>query len=118
MRIKRTQSERGCKKSMRLIDADAITCSTELTKKIIVRNLVPYINVDDIIEFIDALPTIEAAPVVHGEWELYEDFKTNTTKVRCSVCHESGVLDETMLVDLNTRIRLNKFCPNCGAKMS
>ena len=42
---------------MRLIDADAITRSTELTKKIVSYDLTPYIKVDDLIQFIDNLPT-------------------------------------------------------------
>ena len=41
----------------RLIDADAITRSTELTKKIVLYDLTPYIKVDDLIQFIDNLPT-------------------------------------------------------------
>lgn len=53
-------------------------------------------------------PTIEAKPVVHGEWEpsphLYG-------YVQCSVCHDCHVWDEW---------RDGKkwgWCPNCGAKL-
>lgn len=42
---------------MRLIDEDLITRSKELTKKIVIHNLTPYIKVDDLIDFIDSLPT-------------------------------------------------------------
>lgn len=42
---------------MRLIDADAITESKELARKVKVINLDPYINVNDLLEFIDNLPT-------------------------------------------------------------
>ncbi len=42
---------------MRLIDADAITKSKELAKKVKSCSLTPYIAVDDLLEFIDNLPT-------------------------------------------------------------
>ena len=57
---------------------------------------------DEEIEYtIDHLPTIEAAPVVHGRWIPCEN-----GGYYCSRC--------------DTRVAFiihNKFCPNCGAKM-
>lgn len=51
---------------------------------------------------VEAAPTVEAAPVVHGEWiELHEE---NGHEVgTCSHC-------------LHVRI-VDNYCPNCGAKM-
>lgn len=48
-------------------------------------------------------PTVDAVPVVHGEWEIV-DFAGN---MKCSVCGEIGckLNDET------------NYCPNCGSKM-
>ena len=40
-----------------MIDADAITNSRELTKKIVSFDLTPYIKVDDLLDFIDKIPT-------------------------------------------------------------
>lgn len=47
-------------------------------------------------------PTIDAAPVVHGEWiELHEE---NGHEVgTCSHCRHVRIVDN--------------YCPNCGAKM-
>ena len=48
------------------------------------------------------MPTVEAEPVVHGEWitRITSAFPT----YRCSCC-ELGVIWKT------------NYCPNCGAKM-
>lgn len=40
----------------KLIDAETVTRSTELTKKITAHYLTPFIKVDDLLEFIDNLP--------------------------------------------------------------
>lgn len=43
---------------MRLIDADEITESKELAKKVVIANdFTGYLKLDDLIEFIDKLPT-------------------------------------------------------------
>lgn len=65
---------------MRLIDADAITGSKELAKKIVSINLTPYIKVDDLLEFIDNLPTAFDKEKVMAELEeereyAYADFE-------------------------------------------
>lgn len=59
-------------------------------------------------EFIDAEPTADVAPVVHGHWSkemrFTEDFMGNRTYgYKCSVCGK-----------LANRLQ---FCGNCGAKM-
>lgn len=48
-------------------------------------------------------PTIEAKPVVHGEWDFIGDYDS-----RCSVCGEEYCIGPNE--DYN-------FCPNCGADM-
>lgn len=82
---------------MRLIDADKAD--------------VNYINTyysdhcrtDDVQEWLDEQPTIEAKPVVHGEWDFIGDYDC-----RCSVCGEEYCIGPNE--DYN-------FCPNCGADM-
>jgi len=66
------------------------------------------------------LPTIDAVPVVHGEWLPYE-FCTDGTWDKCSVCgvaHRTrskytGYIDGK---EYTIQDRMN-YCPNCGAKM-
>lgn len=53
-------------------------------------------------------PTIEARPVVRGEWEPRKDV---IGFVRCSVCHDCNIYD-----DWPDGKKWN-FCPNCGADM-
>jgi hypothetical protein len=58
---------------------------------------------------IDEVPTIEAVPVVHGEWLIKEDESCFATWDYCSVCgFEMGFAGSSHYAN---------FCPNCGAKM-
>lgn len=93
----------------RLIDADALT-----------ERLNEYANddwnvslggvftdaVDTCLDFVENAPTIEAVPVVYGEWEVNGVNPHNMTigNWRCTAC------DGISLKDSN-------FCPNCGANM-
>jgi hypothetical protein len=53
-------------------------------------------------EDIDKLPTVDAAPVVHGRWD---------DECRCTACGWYGD-------DIYKRLALSfDYCPNCGAKM-
>lgn len=54
-------------------------------------------------ERIEALPTIDAVPVVHGEWEETDD-RWGVGKWRCSACEKHSK-------------EQSDYCPNCGAKM-
>lgn len=54
---------------------------------------------------IKALPTIDAAPVVHGRWKYYH--KKN--KAVCTNCSFER--------DLDTNFGKAVSCPNCGARM-
>ena len=51
---------------------------------------------------IDEQPTIEAIPVVHGEWIAQDE---GLTKFMCSICKGKNYGGH------------EKFCPNCGADM-
>lgn len=70
---------------MRLIDAD------ELCRDRVSNDLVVIVA--------KCAPTIDAVPVVHGEWEFVDDYTA-----KCSACGDC-VDDDS------------PFCPNCGAKM-
>lgn len=54
-----------------------------------------------------AAPIIDAAPVVHGEWETTS---YNPRMVRCSKCHCG---DHIHLAEKD----IFNFCPICGARM-
>lgn len=60
---------------------------------------------------LDALPTIDAVPVVHGEWINEEiDVGYNFAEYRYT-CSNCGAKTEFV------RYPTTKFCPHCGAKM-
>ena len=54
----------------------------------------------EILEAIDEVPTVDAAPVVHGRWEYY-----STTMMECSNCKR------------HTARHKFEYCPHCGAVM-
>ena len=56
---------------------------------------------------IDAMPTVDAVPVVHGKW-LPEN-RTMDYFWICSVCKFPS--------EAFGAFKLYKYCPNCGAKM-
>ena len=61
---------------------------------------------------IDEQPTVDAVPVVHGDWVEKWRFKPNgipyhkVGDMECSVCHS----------DMLGRY-YSRYCPHCGAKM-
>ena len=70
--------------------------------------------IDNLCEYIDSRPTIDAAPVRRGEW--VEKSTVWGDELRCSVCGEqadyfAGSPEEVYCV------RDPNFCPNCGADM-
>lgn len=98
----------------RLIDADALT-----------ERLNEYANddwnvslggvftdaVDTCLDFVENAPTIEAVPVVHGEWIFKNDGAYRQRRAYCSVCGKRSGIGG---IESNQR---KPFCPNCGADM-
>lgn len=60
---------------------------------------------------IDAQPTIEAVPTVHGEWIFKNDGAYRKRRAYCSVCGKRSGIGG---IESNQR---KPFCPNCGADM-
>ena len=58
------------------------------------------------------IPTVDAVPVVHGDWTAIEDDWNEETIYQCSVCKE-----EFVTIDGTPPENLWNYCPNCGAKM-
>ena len=74
---------------------------------------------DEWLRSLNAIPTIDATSVVHGEWEERETFHNaddnpiieEWQSARCSVCNKYHTTPYMYYFsDYN-------FCPNCGAKM-
>ena len=78
----------------RLIDADAL-----------IEDLEGSLFYSDAIPFVEEAPTIEAVPVVHGEWKYY---KKQGIAV-CTNCSFERNLDDNFGKAI--------ACPNCGADM-
>lgn len=56
-------------------------------------------------DFVTRQPTVDAAPVVHGEWIDLRQAYNDVPAVKCSACGKVHYGLET------------NYCPNCGADM-
>ena len=61
------------------------------------------------LQYIEALPAADVAPVVHGRWEYTPQTFSTLGQIRCPFCAWWS-LDQS--ID-----GIYKYCPNCGAKM-
>ena len=63
-------------------------------------------------QYIEALPSADVAPVVHGRWDDSEryTFPGGSTAVRCTNCG-------CALTESEYRLNNWNYCPVCGAKM-
>jgi translation initiation factor 2 gamma subunit (eIF-2gamma) len=55
------------------------------------------------VDLLEALPVVDAVPVVRGEWEIAIGYDPNK-KVQCQNCYKMAY-------------EPTSYCPNCGAKM-
>ena len=85
----------GKGEKMRLIDADNLKIPSDAPYKASVKRVVAQ------------QPTVEAVPVVHGEWILEE--KAGVDYWCCSHCHK-------IRSEYYAKPKDN-FCPECGADM-
>ena len=111
-------------RAMRLIDADALKKALiECTPYVIdpvYRNINSNIDIFTAMEILDELPTIDAVPVVRGEWKLYGNDDDSGMSYWCTVCNFQLSEDLFYSGYKNGRWIENgvfKYCPNCGAKM-
>ena len=65
---------------------------------------------DEFVEFIKKQPTIEAEPVKHGRW-IGAPLCGNDN-CRCSACGSWHNIHANLHGEI-----MQKYCPNCGAKM-
>lgn len=61
---------------------------------------------------LDNMPTVDAAPVVHGKWMVSE----NGLWQYCSICGVSVEVDSMFMCKASEDSNF-KYCPHCGAKM-
>lgn len=91
---------------MRLIDADAAYERAQADSR---RGAFEDWEFDMIVNLLDSAPTVDAVPVVHGEWRYFRGSFSVRPHFRCSSClrprYEHYACNEF------------RFCPNCGAKM-
>lgn len=59
------------------------------------------------LDFVKKAPTVDAAPVVHGQWVCDTFF--DEPVMRCTACKRG--------FSLGHRAERFPYCPNCGAKM-
>lgn len=84
---------------MRLIDADAL--EKQAYDDVHYHAELEDWEFDTVVHYLDHAPTIDAVPVVHARWVLWNrEFWIH----QCSVCGHKPIFR-------------TKFCPNCGAKM-
>lgn len=67
------------------------------------KHLDPADDIVEMVRVIDALPAVDAAPVVHGTW--MNNGIHGSALCRCSECHYDAVAYSF------------HYCPMCGAKM-
>lgn len=95
---------------MRMIDAD------KLKEELSYKSSATDFDIDSVIlRVIDEQPTIDAVPVVHGEWEQvevidYDGISMNDDAARCTVC---GHVEQSVYWART----YYHYCPNCGANM-
>ncbi len=95
---------------MRLIDADGL--------KLAVSDFWKSWNgsLPELLKLIDSAPTIDAAPVVHGEWV------PDKATIKCTGCGFGMFKEGYFFMDgecfsANDGTFTPFYCPNCGARM-
>lgn len=99
---------------MRLIDADALI-PTEVHTVVVLKDGREQLESVLYAEQVDDVPTIDAVPVRHGEWEQvevidYDGISMNDDAVRCNAC---GHVEQSVYWART----YYHYCPNCGARM-
>ena len=97
---------------MRLIDADALIDNIPQADLNNDKKISKCGAIADMVLLVCDAPTIDAVPVVRGEWILVgtneHDYETSVEE-KCSLCGRYVYRYDTQPQD--------NFCPTCGAKM-
>lgn len=107
---------------MRLIDADRL--KAEIMGWCVVTDdlfgMGKHHEREIVLQAIEESPTIDAVPVVRGEWKLYGNDDDSGMSYWCTACNFQLSEDLFYSGYKNGRWIENgvfKYCPNCGAKM-
>lgn len=71
-----------------------------------------YAVIGTVMQMLDAMPTLDVAPVVHGRWVDMQEDDATEGMWRCSVCGSDRYFDVMTPTECGCY-----HCPNCGAKM-
>ena len=63
-----------------------------------------------VISAVSKTPTVDAVEVVHGRWEVNDDYYN--WELKCSLCGEQYWIEKDEL-----ETHKPNYCPKCGAKM-
>ena len=100
---------------MRLIDADALEKFLKQLRRELPKESRDSFTRDTMIlnfqQYVHMQPTIDAEPVVHGEWVTTRTI-IHDGELHCSLCRQEALAE----CGRHTYIKSN-YCPNCGAKM-
>ena len=97
---------------MRLIDADIMLQNYEGDVSAYHNAGHALANVEGWMKYyLNNCPTIDAAPVVRGEWIHGCHDGAGTEFCYCSECNEDALKDKGGYTEFS------RYCPNCGAKM-
>ena len=71
------------------------------------------VSPESVIEVIESIPAVDAAPVVHSSWHSTPD-----GHVYCGSCRFPLAKTRVLIEGVDKYLYLTtKYCPNCGAKM-
>ena len=100
----------------KIIDADLINRSKELTKKIVTHNLIPYLKVDDLLDFIDSLPIAFDAEKVVAELQEKQrkdtedaEFYRNSQNEKLCIAHTSRARAFTDAIEIVSNNIINQL---------
>jgi hypothetical protein len=103
-----------------LIDADKL-------EEYVLQEMTFFDNADEDVMYnaIQGQPTVDAAPVVHGEWVEYKPKKDGcvvfpTRSYYCSECGKNSAFIVNGMESMPTKAfgrLIYNYCPHCGAKM-
>jgi hypothetical protein len=100
---------------MRLIDADALKSKVQAQEW--KRDPTVMLALDWIYMLINEQPTIDAVPVVRGEWKRGREFSSYPRVPFIGDAYYCSNCEEEAYWDTDYGQQLFGFCPNCGAKM-